>query len=78
MGGLDCGVVGVETSAGFAAVAWSVTTLDDDEVLAAATGLPVYSIFCQQPASMKIGAIHKLFRIQYNMTEGGDGIRSKR
>jgi hypothetical protein len=41
MGGLDCEAVGVETSAGFAAVGLSVMTVDDDEDLAAATGLPV-------------------------------------
>lgn len=68
----------METSAGFVSVALSVATVVEAGVLVAATGLPLYSIFCQQPASRKIGAIHKPFRIQCNMTEGGDGVRSKR
>jgi hypothetical protein len=75
--GLVWGVVGPEASLGFASVASLVTSADEAGALEAATGLFAYSIFCQQPASKKIGAMHKPFRIQCNITTGGDGVRSK-
>jgi hypothetical protein len=67
-GAFTGGAAGGCGSTGFDSVTAVVASVGFAGAFAAAIGFPLYSIFCQQPVSRKIGATHQTYRIQCNMS----------